>query len=314
MLTGLKCEIPSGKSKGKVVQFNRQNAIICTEYPLAEIAPRTPSLFTTSLHLHMKTLISLTHALATIDTRGIATLTIREAGTLNILSTPVIQDLTNALNELAHMTDLRCLVFRGSGDKAFIAGANINEMSALNRKSAVAFISGLRDLCEATRTFPVPVIARIPGWCLGAGLELAMACDIRITALGTQLGMPEVKVGIPSVIHATLMPRLIGQAQATWLLLSGENIDAEQALQWGLINESVSLTTLDQRITEIANNFAALGPAVLRQQKALLRRWEQLSISDAIADSVQEFGKAFETGEPQKFMNDFLEYKKNNKK
>lgn len=314
MLTGLKCEIPSGKSSGKVVQFNRQNAIICTEYPLAEIAPRTHSLSTTSLHLPMKTLISLTHALATIDTRGIATLTIREAGTLNILSTPVIQDLTNALNELAHKTDLRCLVFRGSGDKAFIAGANINEMSALNRKSAVAFISGLRDLCEATRTFPVPVIARIPGWCLGAGLELAMACDIRITALGTQLGMPEVKVGIPSVIHATLMPRLIGQAQATWLLLSGENVDAEQALQWGLINESVSLTTLDQRITEIANNFAALGPAVLRQQKALLRRWEQLSISDAIADSVQEFGKAFETGEPQKFMNDFLEYKKNNKK
>jgi enoyl-CoA hydratase/carnithine racemase len=262
----------------------------------------------------MKTLISLTHALATIDTRGVATLTIREAGMLNVLSTPVIQDLTHALNELAHVTELRCLVFRGSGDKAFIAGANINEMAKLNRKSAVVFISGLRDLCEATRIFPVPVIARIPGWCLGAGLELAMACDIRIAAQGTQLGMPEVKVGIPSVIHATLMPRLIGQAQATWLLLSGENIDAEQALQWGLINESVPMTTLDQRVTEIANNFAALGPAVLRQQKALLRRWEQLSLPDAIADSVQEFGKAFETGEPQKFMNDFLEHKKNTKK
>lgn len=262
----------------------------------------------------MKTLVSSTHALATIESSGVATLTIRDAGTLNILSTPVIQDLTNALNELAHMADLRCLIFRGSGDKAFIAGANINEMAKLNRKTAVAFISGLRDLCEATRIFPVPVIARIPGWCLGAGLELAMACDVRIAAEETQLGMPEVKVGIPSVIHATLMPRLIGQAQATWLLLSGENIDADQALQWGLINESVPLTKLDQRVAEITNDFAALGPAVLRQQKALLRRWEQLSLPDAIADSVQEFGKAFETGEPQKFMNDFLEHKKKNKK
>ena len=262
----------------------------------------------------MKTLVSSTHALATVDSTGVATLTIREAGTLNILSTPVILDLTNALNELVHAAEVRVLIISGSGDKSFVAGANINEMSTLNRKSAVTFISGLRDLCEATRVFPTPVIARIPGWCLGAGLELAMACDIRIAAQGTQLGMPEVKVGIPSVIHATLMPRLIGQAQATWLLLSGENIDAEQAQQWGLINESVPLTNLNQRVTEIANNFAALGPAVLRQQKALLRRWEQLSLPDAIADSVQEFGKAFETGEPQKFMNDFLEHKKNNKK
>jgi enoyl-CoA hydratase/carnithine racemase len=136
-----------------------------------------------------------------------------------------------------------------------------------------------------------------------------MACDVRIAAQGTQLGMPEVKVGIPSVIHATLMPRLIGEARASWLLLSGENIDAELALQWGLINESVPLTDLDQRVATIASNFAVLGPAVLRQQKALLRRWEQLSLPDAIADSVQEFGKAFDTGEPQKFMNEFLAHK-----
>jgi enoyl-CoA hydratase/carnithine racemase len=155
----------------------------------------------------------------------------------------------------------------------------------------------------------MPVIARISGWCLGGGLELAMACDVRVAAFNTQFGMPEVKVGIPSVIHAAMMPKLIGQARASWLLLSGENISTEQAVQWGLIHEAVALTELDQRIATIANNFAALGPAVLKQQKALLRRWEQLSLSDAIADSVQEFGKAFETGEPQKFMNQFLAHK-----
>jgi enoyl-CoA hydratase/carnithine racemase len=262
----------------------------------------------------MKTLISLKHAQAIIDPHGVATLTICEAGTLNILSTPVIQDLTGALGALAHNTEIRALILRGSGDKAFVAGANINEMAALTRTSAVEFISNLRDLCEATRLFPMPVIARIPGWCLGGGLELAMVCDVRVAALNTQFGMPEVKVGIPSVIHAALMPQLIGQARASWLLLSGENISTEQAVQWGLIHEAVALTELDQRIASIANNFAALGPAVLKQQKALLRRWEQLSLPEAIADSVQEFGKAFETGEPQTFMNQFLEHKHAKKK
>ncbi|MEI8399408.1 MAG: enoyl-CoA hydratase [Alcaligenaceae bacterium] len=258
----------------------------------------------------MKTLISLKHATATLDEFGVATLSICEAGSLNILSTPVISDLTDALKHLAQVAEVRTLIFRGSSDKAFIAGANINEMATLTRSSAISFIARLGDLCEATRMFPVPVIARIPGWCLGAGLELAMACDVRVAALNTQFGMPEVKVGIPSVIHAALMPRLIGQARAAWLLLSGENINTEQALQWGLIHEAIALTELDQRILSIAKNFAALGPAVLKQQKTLLRRWEQLSLPESIADSVQEFSKAFETGEPQKFMNEFLEHKR----
>ena len=142
----------------------------------------------------MKTLLSLKHAQAIMDPHGVATLTICEAGMLNILSTPVIQDLTLALGELAHNTEIRALILRGSGDKAFVAGANINEMATLTRKSAVAFISNLRDLCEATRVFPMPVIARVPGWCLGGGLELAMACDVRVAAFNTQFGMPEVKV------------------------------------------------------------------------------------------------------------------------
>ncbi len=258
----------------------------------------------------MNTVIDLRHAHAELDASGVAILSIREAGTLNILSTPVIQDLTAALNRLALQNDVRALILRGSGNKAFVAGADISEMSKLTRETAVQFISGLRDLCEAVRSFPVPVIARIPGWCLGGGLEFAMACDVRIASHGTQLGMPEVKVGIPSVIHASLMPKLIGESRAAWMLLSGENIGSDQALNWGLINESVPLEELDTRTLTIAQNFAAIGPAVLRQQKTLLRRWEKLSLTDAINDSVQEFGKAFETGEPQKFMNQFLEHKR----
>lgn len=253
-----------------------------------------------------------THTHSVVE-NGIATLTIVEAGKLNILSTPVITDLCAALAELAKDSSLHALVIRGSGDHAFIAGADIKEMAQLDRQRAEVFISHLRDLCNAVRHFPVPVIARIPGWCLGGGLEFAMACDIRITADKAQLGMPEVQVGIPSVIHAALMPRLIGDARAAWLLLTGELIDAPTATNWGLINEAVPMEQLDQRIDEITQAFCKLGPAALRQQKTLLRRWEKLTLDEAIEDSVAEFGLAFDTGEPAKFMNEFLANKEKKK-
>ncbi len=262
----------------------------------------------------MHPIINLPHAVASLDDSGIATLSIHDAKSLNILSSPVIDDMTRALNDLTRQPGVRVLILRGSGDKAFVAGADIGEMSRLTRATAEHFIKGLRDLCESVRRLPVPVIARIPGWALGGGLELAMACDMRITATGTQFGMPEVKVGIPSVIHATLMPHLIGQGRAAWMLLTGELISASQALDWGLVNAVVPLDELDVEILKIAHGLAKLGPAVLRQQKSLLRRWETMPLDEAIEDSVTEFGKAFETGEPQKFMNAFLAEKQKGKK
>ncbi|ALD93353.1 3-hydroxybutyryl-CoA dehydratase, putative [Cupriavidus gilardii CR3] len=173
------------------------------------------------------------HAAVAVDARGIATLTISEAGSLNILGTPVIAALTEAVRTLAADPRVRVLILRGTGDKGFVGGADIKEMAGLTRDSAERFISGLRALCDAVRHCPVPVIARMPGWCLGGGLELALACDLRIAGDNANLGMPEVKVGIPSVIHAALMPRLIGNARTAWMLLTGELCDAAQALSWG---------------------------------------------------------------------------------
>ncbi len=250
------------------------------------------------------------HARARIDDDGIATLTIHDAGVLNILGTPVIDDLRQALAWLAQQPSLRVLVLRGASDRAFVAGADIAEMAALDASSAVRFIANLRDLCDGVRHFPVPVIARIPGWCLGGGLELALACDLRLCADTAQFGMPEVKVGIPSVIHAALMPGLIGSARSAWMLLSGDLIDARRAQDWGVVNAAVPAAELDAAVDRQARALAALGPAVLRQQKALLRRWETLSVDDAIADSVAEFGKSFDTGEPQRYMNEFLQRKR----
>ena len=119
------------------------------------------------------------------DARGVYTLRIDDAKSLNILASPVTLGLTEAVRWIAAQADARALVLRGSGDKAFVGGANIYEMAELDPDGGRAFITRLRDLCEAVRAVPVPTIARLPGFCLGAGMELAAACDIAI-ALGVE--------------------------------------------------------------------------------------------------------------------------------
>ena len=144
------------------------------------------------------------------DTRGVVRLTICNAGTLNILGSAVTIAVREGLEHLARDPDIRVLVLAGQSQNSLIGGADIKEMATLDQISAEAFITRLRDLCEAVRAFPAPVIARMPGWCLGGGLEVAAACDLRIANHDAKFGMPEVRVGIPSVIHAALLPRLIG--------------------------------------------------------------------------------------------------------
>jgi len=185
------------------------------------------------------------------DLRGVATLTIRNAGSLNILSSPVIDGVRAGLEQLATDRDIRVLVLKGGTDRSLIGGADIKEMATLDQAGAEAFITRLRDLCEAIRAFPAPVIARMPGWCLGGGLEAAAACDFRIAAHDARFGMPEVRVGIPSVIHAALLPRLIGWGRARWLVMTAENIDAPTALAWGLVDVVAPEGGLDQAVDRL---------------------------------------------------------------
>ena len=250
-----------------------------------------------------------THATLEIAANGVGELVIERAGRLNILNTPVMQDLLQAFAKARENPDLKVLVVRGASGRAFIAGADIKEMAALDKESATEFIDHLRRLCEAPRSLPMPVIARIPGWALGGGLEFALSCDLRVASDNAQFGMPEVKVGIPSIIHAALIPRLVGQARANWLLLTGEVIDAQRALAWGLVDEVVTPERLDDATSALANGLAALGPAVLAQQKRLLRQWQDEPLERSIKDGVYEFASAFDTGEPQKYMQAFIDEK-----
>ena len=250
------------------------------------------------------------HALATIDAAGIATLQLRDAGKLNIVGSAAIDDLHGALQTLAALPELRVLVLRGESERAFIGGADIGEMAQLTPATARVFISRLAGLCDAVMQVPVPVIARIPGWCLGGGLEVALACDLRLCDDSAMFGMPEVKVGIPSVIHAALLPRLIGCARADWLLLACENIGAERAEAWGLVHERCAAGQLDALVQQRAAALAALPPAALRQQKRLLQHWHTVPLAQAVRDSIDAFAQAYTTGEPQALMGGFMARKR----
>ena len=251
-----------------------------------------------------------THARATLDADGIATLELTDAGRLNIVGSAQIDALCAALQALAAEPALRVLVLRGSGDKAFIGGADIAEMVALDPATAEVFISRLAGLCDAVMQMPVPVIARLSGWCLGGGLEVALACDLRLADDSAMFGMPEIKVGIPSVIHAALLPRLLGQARSDWLLLTCENIDAARAESWGLVHERCAVGQLDDLVRRRSAALAALPPQALRQQKRLLRHWQTVPLAQAVRDSIGEFAQAYTTDEPQQLMGEFMARKK----
>lgn len=250
--------------------------------------------------------VSNDHALVDVDHRHVATLTIRNAGAMIIFNSKVVNAIREAVEALGKVKSVRALVIRGETEKAFVGGADIKEMAALDQTGGERFITGLRDLCEAVRHFPAPVIARIPGWCLGGGLEFAICCDLRIASDQAKFAMPEVKVGIPSVIHAALMPRLMGTGRARWLVMTGATIDAATALQWGMLDVVTTPDKLDAEVEKVLAELLACGQEALAAQKVLIRKWEELPLTEAINASIPIFGQSFLTGEPQEHMNAFI--------
>jgi enoyl-CoA hydratase/carnithine racemase len=246
------------------------------------------------------------HCRVAIDARGVATLTMCNAGPLIIFGTPVINAVRDGLEALAKNPAIRVLILRGDSERAFVGGADIKEMVNLEQRSAEAFITRLRDACEAVRTFPAPVIARIPGWVLGGGLEFAACCDFRVASDASHYGMPEVRVGIPSVIHAALLPRLIGSSRTRWLLMTAENIDAKTALDWGLVDVVTTAAELDAEVEKLVHALLACGQQALIAQKKLMHQWEELPLKEAIDATIKVFGASFLTDEPHKAMREFV--------
>jgi enoyl-CoA hydratase len=240
----------------------------------------------------------------TVDRRSpddhVAFLTVHNPTRLNALSSAVMDAFVAAVEQLRRDEALRVLVVTGSGNRAFVGGADIDEMAHLDVTSARAFITRVHRCCEALRDLPVPVIARIDGYALGAGLELAAACDLRVATDTAQFGMPEVRLGMPSVVEAALLPTLVGWGHARELLLLGEIITAQEAARWGLIERVVPADQLDQAVERWIEAVLSAEPRAVRLQKQLIRKWEKLPLDAAIQAGIDCFETAFESDEPRR--------------
>jgi len=230
---------------------------------------------------------------------------------LNVVNPAGLKDLTETFVALAKEDDLRVVVFAGAGGKAFIGGADINHMVTMRDPAdGRAFITMVHKLCQSIRDCPVPVICRLEGYTLGAGLEVAAACDIRISADTAHFGMPEVKVGVPSVVEAALLPRLIGWGRTSWLLLTAENIDAAKADKWGFVEEVVPVAKLSEAIERCVHSIVEATPLAVRGQKRLMRRWERLSLDEAVQAGIDAFAQSVGEGEHIERMGAFVNRKK----
>jgi enoyl-CoA hydratase/carnithine racemase len=240
----------------------------------------------------------------------VAFLTVDNRAKLNTLNRALMTDFIGKVDALASRDDLRALVLTGAGDKAFIGGASIPEMAALDRDGARDFITLVHRTCDCLRRLPVPVIARIDGYALGAGLEVAVSCDLRVATTRAKFGMPEVKVGLPSVVEAALIPPLIGFGRARELLMLGEIIDADTALRWGLIERVVAPAALDTEVEALVTALLAAGPHALRRQKALMQAWEKLPPDAAIQAGIDAFIATYDTDEPTRMLSAFVKRKR----
>ena len=225
---------------------------------------------------------------------------------LNLLDPELIAAVHATFQGLTADPTIRAAVLTGRG-RAFTAGMNVHVLHDLDVSRAKALITSLHAMIASVHHAPFPTIARVNGFCLGAGFELALACDVRVAATSARLGLPEVRVGLPSVIEAALLPALVGPGRAAEMLLTGEAVDAEQARAWGLVNHAVPMDELDAAVTAMVDKILACGPAAIRLQKELMLRWRYTDLATAIEYGVNAFASAYATDEPQEGARAFLE-------
>lgn len=240
----------------------------------------------------------------------VARVTVNNPDKRNALGMAGKKQLAGTFARLARDPLLRAAVLTGAGERSFLSGADLAEMKDVTRARARNFFVWTHRACAAIRALPVPVIARINGYCFGAGMELAASCDMRVGVTSAKFGMPEVRFGVPSGMEACLLPQLIGWGKARELVYTGDHIDAAEAHRIGFLEKLVEPAALDGAVEEWIASILAAGPRAIRLQKALVRDWERLSVEKAIQAGIRACAKAKKTDEPHRLMAAFLERKK----
>lgn len=240
---------------------------------------------------------------------GVARLTLYGHKSVNLIGSALMDALAAEAEALRNDPDLRLIIVSGPPGGSFVGGADIAEMQVLNPQSARTFIERLHAACHVFRTLPVPSIARIEGLCIGGGMELAAACDLRVGAHGSRYGMPEVQVGLPSVIEAALLPGLIGWGRTRELLYRGNIINATEAERIGFLQHLAPEGQLDAVIAPIVDDILRAEPAAIRTQKRLLEHWLETDITRGIQTSIDAFSDNFLSDAPNKRLAAFFEHR-----
>ena len=240
----------------------------------------------------------------------IGIITINRPKALNALNADVLEDL-KAVLEGVDQEAVRCLIITGAGEKSFVAGADIAQMSTLTKAEGEAFGKKGNDIFRALEVFPIPVIAAVNGFALGGGCELAMSCDFRICSDNAMFGQPEVGLGItPGFGGTQRLARLIGPGMAKQLIYSARNIKADEALRIGLVNAVYPQAELMEQAKQIASGIAKNAPSAVRAGKKAINEGLEVCMDEAIVIEEKLFGSCFETADQKEGMGAFLEKRK----
>ena len=232
----------------------------------------------------------------------IAVATINRPKALNALNSEVLSDLGELVEAVKADADIRALVITGAGEKAFVAGADIGEMSTLTKEGGVF---------RAIETLPIPTIAAVNGFALGGGCELSMACDIRICADTAVFGQPETGLGItPGFGGTQRLARLVSPGMAKQLIYTAKNIKADEAYRIGLVNAVYPLEELLPAAEKLAETIAKNAPIAVRACKKAINDGLQVDMDRAIVIEEELFGSCFETADQKEGMGAFLEKRK----
>jgi enoyl-CoA hydratase len=239
---------------------------------------------------------------------GIVTINRPEA--LNALNSAVLDDL-KAVIEGVDVNEIRCLILTGAGEKSFVAGADIGEMSSLTKAEGEAFGKKGNDIFRQIETLPIPVIAAVNGFALGGGCEIAMSCDFRICSDNAVFGQPEVGLGItPGFGGTQRLARLVGPGMAKQMIYTARNIKADEAFRIGLVNQVVPQEELMPVVEKIANGIAMNAPIAVRNCKKAINDGLEVGMEEAIVIEEKLFGGCFETHDQVEGMSAFLEKRK----
>ena len=245
------------------------------------------------------------------DDRGeqgrIARITFNNPAKRNALGLAGKERLIELMATIKHDERLRAVVITGAGDRSFVGGTNLAEMKDFDLTAAEASATKTHRMCDAVRQCPVPVIARINGYCFGSGMELAACADMRVGVHGAKFGMPEVRFGIPSGMEASVLPRLVGWGKACELVLTGDHIDAAEAYRIGYLERLVDSAALDAAVESWLESLLRGGSNAIRIQKRLIMDWDRMGVTDGARAGIAAYVESYRSDEPNRLMSAFLQ-------